>query len=283
MDFKQLISAEDQLQVNPLDRAMYNWLAAWRSLTQDSLRLQTTTMRFQQLIELAKKQIKWHENILRDQQFLNNKGITNDGVKNLLWHKEYRERIQNVISLQDELCLAHNTLEKHKLQLKRFKEKLLKETIKTQRIEKSLKESKHINKKLRIRNLTLHAVKKDTVELYRSRDLMFVYQLIEKAKELINAQNKTKAVASVSTYLQTNIEEIQLQESVLLRQLAAGTVERNANFKYRHIFLQYIDFLWECMSSLAHCPKLESPYKKFQDILDHSCQGCTAAKLVANL
>ncbi|KAM8720253.1 hypothetical protein ACLKA7_006318 [Drosophila subpalustris] len=200
------MSAEDHVKGNPQERAMYNWLAAWRALNDEVLRLQTKAMRFQELIGLAANQIECYENILKERQFLNDKFfkcIANAGKKNFLVHKEYTEKVDQIIMLKDQLCLAKNTLKNHKLQLECAKEKLLNKAANFEHARKSLEESKAINKNLREYNLTLNALKRETMELYKSRDLMSVYQRIEKAQELINAQDKIKAVASASTYLQT--------------------------------------------------------------------------------
>lgn len=262
-----MVLVEDQLQVTPVERALSNWLATWRSLKKDCVRLQMTALKYQQLIELAAKQVECFENIFKEPQFVNDKFIkciSNTGEKDFIMQKELEEVLDKIIILKNELCLTNATLEKQKSELKCVEEKFFTLTTKSESITESLQECQVINKNLRERNRTLQAVKREAMELYRSRDLMFVYQLFDKTQEIISVQDKTKEISYVSTSLQANIDQIQLQEGTLRGQLATEMVKRNENSKYLETVLEYMRFLWECVESLALSYKLEEPCHKFQ-------------------
>jgi len=165
---------------------------------------------------LAAKQVECFENIFKEPQFVNDKFIkciSNAGEKDFIMQKELEEVLDKTTILKNELCLTNATLEKQKSELKCVKEKFFTLTTKSESITESLQESQVINKNLRERNRTLQAVvllyykyllyyityihfilyqKREAMELYRSRDLMFVYQVIWIASitSIISLNNK---------------------------------------------------------------------------------------------
>ncbi|XP_017871950.1 PREDICTED: uncharacterized protein LOC108619720 [Drosophila arizonae] len=267
------------LMLVPMECMMRNWLDAWRSLNKDCVQVTKTASRLKKLIFLAVQQIYCYELILLERKILNNKFIKCISDAGEMSNKrltgscklrsEHQAILGQLVGLKLQLSERNNTLVKFKLELHFLRQRLRQQTFKTNRMTARLKHNKLLAEKLLERNSKLSSRSLELLELYRMRALMFVFKLIGMAQELIVTKTKSKAYEDASEHLKCKNRQLQLRQRILIKKFTKRTSQDKIHTDTvngaRNIFdtgLHYLDFLWNCVSSLAQCPKVQGPGRR---------------------
>ncbi|XP_023166966.1 uncharacterized protein LOC111596828 [Drosophila hydei] len=264
----------------PMEHMMHNWLDAWRSLHNDCVQVAKTTSRFKKLICLAAQQIDCYELILSERRTVNDTLIQFIADAEVLSSKrlassctmrrEHQAILSQLVGLKVQLAERNNTLVKFKLELHCLRQRLRSQALKTNRMTARLKQSKLLTEKLLENNNSLNARAIESLELYRTRALMFVFKLTGMAQELIVTKTKSKAYEDAMEQLKCKNRQLQLRQRILIKKIAKLTsqdkIHTNTNTdanmvngarKIIAFGLHYLGLLWKCVSALAQCPELE--------------------------
>ncbi|KRF80778.1 uncharacterized protein [Drosophila virilis] len=184
---------------------------------------------------------------------------------------ENQRMLRQLLCLKGELSERQKALVKTKLELHCLRQRLRQQAFRTSRMASRLEENKLLTEKLLERNVKLNERTRELLELYRTRALMFVYKLIGMTQELLATKTRSKAFADASAHLKSKNKKLQLRQRMLINkyttlvaQATAPKDAQDANYGLVHMALHYMACLWECVSSLGQCPKLEGPNRRFQ-------------------